>query len=124
MVVEALAGLPAQLPGRDQLTHPLVHVEALAVGVLEVLGDAIPGEGEANEIDEPALVMRAQRDLFVENWGLLRLLALPSLILVVPSIVLLSQMDACYGRAQLRVGGPAVGTPRRDGAVPARSRGS
>jgi hypothetical protein len=61
-------------------------------------------------IDEPALVMRAQRDLFVENWRLLRLLARPSLILVVPSLVLLAQMDACYGRAPLRVGGPAVVT--------------
>jgi hypothetical protein len=61
-------------------------------------------------IDEPALVMRAQRDLFVENWRLLRLLARPSLILVLPSIVLLAQMDACYGRAPLRIGDPAVVT--------------
>jgi len=61
-------------------------------------------------IDEPALVMGAQRDLFVENWRLLRLLARPSLILIVPSIVLLAQMDACYGRAPLRVGDPAVVT--------------
>lgn len=61
-------------------------------------------------IDEPALVMRAQRELFVENWRLLRLLARPSLILVIPSIVLLAQMDACYGRAALRVGDPAVVT--------------
>ena len=61
-------------------------------------------------IDEPALVVRAQRDLFVENWRLLRLLARPSLILIVPSIVLLSQMDAWYGRSPLRVGGPAVVT--------------
>jgi len=61
-------------------------------------------------IDEPALVMRAQRDLFLENWRLLRLLIRPSLILIVPSVVLLAQMDACYGRAPLRIGDPAVVT--------------
>ena len=61
-------------------------------------------------VDEPALVMRAQRDLFVENWRLLRLLARPSLILIVPSMILLAQMDACYSRAPLRVGDPAVVT--------------
>ena len=61
-------------------------------------------------IDEPALVMRAQSDLLVENWRLLRLLARPSLILIVPSIILLAQMDACYSRAPLRVGDPAVVT--------------
>ncbi|MGI9070608.1 MAG: hypothetical protein ACR2JB_04590 [Bryobacteraceae bacterium] len=61
-------------------------------------------------VDEPALVMRAQRDLFIANWRLLRLLARPSLILVVPSIILLAQMDACYGRAPLRIGDAAVVT--------------
>jgi hypothetical protein len=61
-------------------------------------------------VDEPALVMRAQRDLFIENWHLLRLVARPSLILVIPSIILLAQMDACYGRAPLRIGHPAVVT--------------
>ena len=61
-------------------------------------------------VDEPALVMRAQRDLFVENWRLLRLLARPSLILIVPSMILLAQMDACYSRAPLRIGDPAVVT--------------
>ncbi|MGI8962721.1 MAG: hypothetical protein ACR2IV_23775 [Bryobacteraceae bacterium] len=59
-------------------------------------------------VDEPALVMRAQRDLFVENWHLLRLLARPSLILIVPSVILLAQMDACYSRAPLRIGDAAV----------------
>jgi hypothetical protein len=61
-------------------------------------------------VDEPTLVMRAQRDLFVENWRLLRLLARPSLILIVPCIVLLAQMDACYGRAPLRIGAVAIVT--------------
>jgi hypothetical protein len=61
-------------------------------------------------IDEPALVMRAQRDLFVENWRLLRLVARPSLILVVPFFILLAEMDACYGRAPLRIGAPTVVT--------------
>jgi hypothetical protein len=61
-------------------------------------------------VDEPALVMQAQHDLFVENWHLLRFLARPSLILVIPSIILLAQMDACYGRAPLRIGEAAVVT--------------
>jgi hypothetical protein len=61
-------------------------------------------------IDEPALVMRAQRELFLENWRLLTLLVRPSLILIVPSIVLLAQLDACYGRAPLRIGHAAVVT--------------
>ena len=61
-------------------------------------------------IDEPTLVMRAQRELLVENWRLLRLLARPSLILILPSFVLLAQLDACYGRAPLRIGHPAVVT--------------
>lgn len=59
-------------------------------------------------VDEPALVMRAQRDLFVENWRLLKLLARPSLILIFPSFILLAQMDACYGRAPLKIGDAAV----------------
>ncbi len=59
-------------------------------------------------IDEPVLILQAQRDLFVENWHLLLLLTRPSLILIVPFAVLLAQMDACYGRAPLRVGHAAV----------------
>jgi hypothetical protein len=61
-------------------------------------------------IDEPSLVMRAQRDLFIENWRLLKLLARPSLILVLPFFILFAEMDACYGRAPLRIGTPAVVT--------------
>ncbi|MFL6354529.1 MAG: hypothetical protein ACJ74Z_22135 [Bryobacteraceae bacterium] len=59
-------------------------------------------------VDEPPLVIRAQRDLFFENWHLLKLLARPSLILIVPSIILFTQMDACYSRAPLRIGEAAV----------------
>jgi hypothetical protein len=61
-------------------------------------------------VDEPALVMRAQRDLFSENCRLLKLLARPSLILIIPSLILLAQMDACYSRAPLRIGDAAVVT--------------
>lgn len=61
-------------------------------------------------IDEPALVIRAQRDLFVDNWHLLRALIRPSLILVIPFVLLLAQMEAYYGRAPLRIGDPAVVT--------------
>jgi hypothetical protein len=59
-------------------------------------------------VDEPILILRAQRDLLVQNWHLLRLLLRPSLILLIPFAVLLAQMNAYYGRAPLRVGDPAI----------------
>ncbi len=61
-------------------------------------------------IDEPALVMRANRALLRENWHLVRLLIRPSMVLAVPFIILLAQMDAFYGRAPLRIGDPAIVT--------------
>src|SRR5262245_27628437 len=39
VLIEALPGLGAQVAGRDQLLHPPVHEEALAVGLLQMLGD-------------------------------------------------------------------------------------
>jgi hypothetical protein len=74
-------------------------------------------------IDEPALVIRAQRDLLLENWHLLRLLVRPSVILILPSIVLLAQMDGCYGRAPLRIGDPAVITVQLKHGAGAALRG-
>jgi hypothetical protein len=61
-------------------------------------------------IDEPALIIRAQRDLLIDNWRLLRLLFRPSLILAVPFFVLIPQLDSLYGRAPLELGKPAVVT--------------
>lgn len=61
-------------------------------------------------IDEPALVIRAQRDLLIDNWHLLRLIFLPSLILAIPFFVLIPQLESLYGRAPIRMGEPAVVT--------------
>lgn len=66
-------------------------------------------------IDSPALVLRAQRELFRENLRLLRLILLPSAIMAAVFIVLFPQLDAMYGHAPLKPGEPAVITARLDG---------
>lgn len=70
-------------------------------------------------VDEPALILRAQRDLFAENWRLLLLLLRPSLILTIPFLLLLGQMDAWYGHAPLRAGAAAIVTAQFRTAHPA-----
>jgi len=70
-------------------------------------------------VDEPALILRAQRDLFTENWRLLLLLLRPSLILTIPFLLLLGQMDAWYGRAPLTAGEGAIVTAQLRTAHPA-----
>jgi hypothetical protein len=60
--------------------------------------------------DEPALLLRAQRDLLTANGKLLRQVAAPSLLLVLPFSVLLVTLDAFCGRAPLQPGQPAVVT--------------
>jgi hypothetical protein len=61
-------------------------------------------------LDEPALILRAQRDLFAANWRLLLLLLRPTLILLVPFAVLLAAMEAHYARAPLQIGRPTLVT--------------
>lgn len=61
-------------------------------------------------IDEPALILRAQRDLFRANWQLLILLLRPTLILVIPFTVLLAEMEAHYAKAPLQIGHASVVT--------------
>lgn len=61
-------------------------------------------------IDEPALILRAQRDLLIENGRLLRLVFVPSLILAVLFFILIPQLDSVYGKAPLKAGEPAVVT--------------
>jgi hypothetical protein len=65
--------------------------------------------------DEPRLVFRAQRDLLLDNLRLLRLLLPSVLILALPGMVLFGLLDACYGRAKLPVGQPAVVTAQLAG---------
>jgi hypothetical protein len=61
-------------------------------------------------MDEPALILRSQRDLLVDNARLMRLLARPLLILAVPMALFVWQLDALYARAPLRPGEAAVVT--------------
>jgi hypothetical protein len=61
-------------------------------------------------VDEPGLILRAQGDLFKENWRLLVLVLRPTLILVIPFAVLFAEMDAHYARAPLQLGRPAIVT--------------
>jgi hypothetical protein len=61
-------------------------------------------------MDEPRLVLRAQRDLIVANLRFLKLMLRPVLVLALPMAVLLAQMEAFYGHAPLVVGEPAIVT--------------
>jgi hypothetical protein len=61
-------------------------------------------------MDEPVLILRSQRDLLVDNARILRLLARPLLILVVPMALIVWQLEALYARAPLRPGEAAVVT--------------
>lgn len=59
-------------------------------------------------MDDPVLVLRSQRDLLIDNMRLMRLLLPAFLILAVPMVLVMWQLDALYGRAPLRVGEAAV----------------
>lgn len=60
--------------------------------------------------EEPAVVLRAQGDLFIANAKLLRQVALPSLVLIVPFSILVITLDAVCSRAPLQPGRPAIVT--------------
>jgi hypothetical protein len=59
-------------------------------------------------LDEPVIIMRAQRDLIRENIRLLRQIALPCLILAIPAALLYGPLDRHFGYGPLRVGEPVV----------------
>jgi hypothetical protein len=62
--------------------------------------------------DDPIVVLRAQRDLLAANWHLLKLITLPSLVLAALFLLILSQLEALYGRAPLPPNEPAIVTVR------------
>lgn len=66
-------------------------------------------------LDTPSLILRAQRDLLLENGRLLRLMLLPCVMLAVIFIALFPQLDALYGHAPLRPGEPSVVSAHIDG---------
>jgi hypothetical protein len=61
-------------------------------------------------MDEPRLILKAQRDLIVANARFLKLMLRPLLVLALPMALLLAAMEAFYGHAPLRVGDPAIVT--------------
>ena len=68
--------------------------------------------------EEPLLILRAQRDLLAANARLLRLVALPSLLLTVPFALALTAADAYFARAPLRAGEAAVVTVQSAAGLP------
>ena len=60
--------------------------------------------------DEPALILRSQRDLLSANWDFLRQMTSPSLLLAMPFAILLLALKAFFGHAPLEIGKPAIVT--------------
>lgn len=60
--------------------------------------------------DQPLVILRAQYDLVMANVRFLRLLVLPSLLLLLPYAALLVAMEGFFGKAVLPLGRPLVVT--------------
>jgi len=61
-------------------------------------------------MDEPRLILKAQRDLIVANARFLRLMLRPVVVLTLPMALLLAAMEGFYGHAPLRICDPAIVT--------------
>lgn len=68
-------------------------------------------------MDEPRLILRAQRDLILANLRFLKLMLWPVVVLALPMALLLAGMDAFYGRAPLVAGQPAIVTAQLRGTA-------
>jgi uncharacterized membrane protein (DUF106 family) len=71
--------------------------------------------------DEPALIFRAQKELLLWNARYLGQMLRPTAFVIVPVVLLLTQLDAIYGRRPLRPGEAAVVTAGFDGATDLRT---
>src|SRR5688572_23637994 len=60
--------------------------------------------------DDPRLVLRAQKNLFVWNLRYLRLALRPAAIIAIPAMLVALQLDALYGKRPLKQGEAAVVT--------------
>lgn len=69
--------------------------------------------------EEPALIVRAQWNLLKANARMLRVLLAPSLLLLIPFVLLFAAMDGFFARAALPIGEPAVITLQGRGNLPA-----
>ena len=61
-------------------------------------------------MDEPRLILKAQRDLIVANARFMKLMLRPLVVLALPMAVLLAAMEAFYGHAPLRIGDATIVT--------------
>lgn len=69
--------------------------------------------------DEPRLIWRAQKGLFFANLRYIALMLRPAVILTIPMVVLLIQLDAYYGYEPLPVGKAALVTVQMNGVLDA-----
>lgn len=69
--------------------------------------------------DEPWLIWRAQKQLLAANLRYLGLMLRPAVVLTVPMVVLLVQLEAFYGSSPLRVGEAAIVTLQMTEDLPA-----
>jgi hypothetical protein len=67
--------------------------------------------------DEPRLIWRAQKGLLLGNLRYLGLMLRPAVILSIPMIFLLVQLEAFYGRELLPLGKPAIVTVQMSGPL-------
>lgn len=63
-------------------------------------------------LDEPRIILRAQRELVAENIRLMRQIALPCAVLAIPFAFLYGSLDRHFGHGPLRIGEPTVVTAR------------
>jgi hypothetical protein len=101
-LVSAIYGIAAALVFRRFTNTALLHrtVNRILAHVLEF----------RLFLDEPRIILRAQRELIGENIRLLRQIALPCLILAIPFALLYGPMERHFGHGPLRVGEPAIVT--------------
>jgi hypothetical protein len=68
-------------------------------------------------MDEPLLILRAQRDLLVANLRFMKLMLRPLLWMLLPMGLLLAGLEALYGHAPLAVGEAAIITAQVNNAA-------
>ena len=71
--------------------------------------------------DEPALIFRAQKQLLLWNARYLGLMLRPSVVIFVPVLILLMQLEAVYGSRPLAAGEAAIVTAQFDAGADLRA---
>ncbi|MCC6539193.1 MAG: hypothetical protein IT162_16700 [Bryobacterales bacterium] len=74
--------------------------------------------------DEPAQVWRAQRDVARQAWRMMRLVALPALVVTLPMVFVFTRLEAVFGWAALPPGEATVVTASWDGRAAPRLEGA